>query len=195
MAAKRGAVQREVLVTVGTTKFDALIKAVDNQAFVDALKQKGYSHLAVQKGNGSYFPKYLLPSGELEATLSNGVHVRCFDYQPNLNTIMQQAALIISHAGKPVHNSKERHHRSGSIFEALSLGKHLIVVPNAALMDNHQVELAEQLAAMKHLACTTPDKLVETLQQLDGTRLIRYVRGDAAQVAKHISAALGVVSS
>ncbi|KAL6762614.1 glycosyl transferase [Haematococcus lacustris] len=183
MAAKRGAVQREVLVTVGTTKFDALIKAVDNQAFVDALKQKGYSHLAVQKGNGSYFPKYLLPSGELEATLSNGVHVRCFDYQPNLNTSMQQAALIISHAG------------SGSIFEALSLGKHLIVVPNAALMDNHQVELAEQLAAMKHLACTTPDKLVETLQQLDGTRLIPYVRGDAAQVAKHISAALGVVSS
>ncbi|KAJ9506821.1 hypothetical protein QJQ45_030411 [Haematococcus lacustris] len=121
MAAKRGAVQREVLVTVGTTKFDALIK--------------------------------------------------CSPIPP------------VMHTG------------SGSIFEALSLGKHLIVVPNAALMDNHQVELAEQLAAMKHLACTTPDKLVETLQQLDGTRLIPYVRGDAAQVAKHISAALGVVSS
>jgi UDP-N-acetylglucosamine transferase subunit ALG13 len=41
---------------------------------------------------------------------------------------------------------------SGSIFEGLSAERPMIVVPNARLMHNHQVELAEQLAAMQHLA-------------------------------------------
>jgi beta-1,4-N-acetylglucosaminyltransferase len=58
---------------------------------------------------------------------------------PNLGDAIKKAALVISHAG------------SGSIFESLSAGCPLIVVPNPLLMDNHQVELAEQLAAMKHL--------------------------------------------
>ena len=40
---------------------------------------------------------------------------------------------------------------SGSIFESLSAGKPLIVVPNPLLMDNHQAELGEHLAAMQHL--------------------------------------------
>ena len=38
-----------------------------------------------------------------------------------------EAALIISHAG------------SGSLFEALALGRPLLAVPNGLLMHNHQV--------------------------------------------------------
>lgn len=64
---------------------------------------------------------------------------RCFDFVPNLGEAIKKASLVISHAG------------SGSIFESLSSGCPLIVVPNPLLMDNHQVELAEQLAALKHL--------------------------------------------
>lgn len=37
------------------------------------------------------------------------------------------------------------HAGSGSVFEALSLGRPLVVVPNPILMDNHQAELAEHL--------------------------------------------------
>jgi UDP-N-acetylglucosamine transferase subunit ALG13 len=39
---------------------------------------------------------------------------------------------------------------SGSIFETLTLKKPLIVVPNPILMDNHQVELADHLAKLRH---------------------------------------------
>lgn len=37
---------------------------------------------------------------------------------------------------------------SGSIFETLTARKPLIVVPNPLLMDNHQAELGDHLAAM-----------------------------------------------
>ena len=37
-----------VLVTVGSTKFDQLIRAVDTQAFADALHEREYDSLLVQ---------------------------------------------------------------------------------------------------------------------------------------------------
>ena len=40
---------------------------------------------------------------------------------------------------------------AGSVFEGLQAKKTLIVVPNALLMDNHQVELANRLEQMGHL--------------------------------------------
>ncbi len=42
--------QRTVFVTVGTTKFDALIRAVDRQPFADALVAAGYTRLVMQIG-------------------------------------------------------------------------------------------------------------------------------------------------
>ena len=39
-----------VLVTVGSTKFDDLIRAVDKQAFADALVAHGHRRLVVQVG-------------------------------------------------------------------------------------------------------------------------------------------------
>jgi beta-1,4-N-acetylglucosaminyltransferase len=54
---------------------------------------------------------------------------------------MKAAYMIISHAG------------SGSILEALSLDKKLLIVINSSLMDNHQSELANELC---------PDYLIST---------------------------------
>lgn len=51
--AQRGTAQRAhrtVFVTVGTTKFDALIRAVDRQPFADALVAAGYTRLVMQIG-------------------------------------------------------------------------------------------------------------------------------------------------
>ena len=47
---------------------------------------------------------------------------------------------------------------SGSILDALRISAPLIVVPNSTLLDNHQVELAEEMAAQGyavhgHLEC------------------------------------------
>ena len=44
------AAERAVFVTVGTTKFDALIRAVDQQAFADVLVAAGYTRLVMQIG-------------------------------------------------------------------------------------------------------------------------------------------------
>lgn len=45
-----------VFVTVGTTCFDALVRAVDTQAVKEELFRRGYTHLLIQMGRGSYVP-------------------------------------------------------------------------------------------------------------------------------------------
>ncbi|CAN4090887.1 unnamed protein product [Withania somnifera] len=69
---------------------------------------------------------------------------------------------------------------SGSIFETLRLGKPLIVVVNEDLMDNHQSELAEELAERTF-----------TIANMDTGSLIPYLPGDAETVARLISRYLG----
>lgn len=87
--------------------------------------------LSSQRGDGPYLPHKLLGKGSSEGQLANGLYVEIFKYAPNLEKHMRQAELIISHAG------------SGSLFEALRMGKPLIAVPNAILMHNHQAELVD----------------------------------------------------
>lgn len=59
-----------------------------------------------------------------------------YAYKASLEPDIDAADLIISHAG------------SGSILEALSAHKRLVVVVNQSLMDNHQAQLADKLAQM-----------------------------------------------
>ena len=49
-AAPGGAGERTVFVTVGTTCFDPLIRAVDQQTFADVLVARGYTRLVMQIG-------------------------------------------------------------------------------------------------------------------------------------------------
>ena len=51
---------------------------------------------------------------------------RYFKFAPGLEEHLARARLVVSHAG------------AGSVFEALRLGKPLVVVVNDTLMDNHQ---------------------------------------------------------
>ncbi|CAO2041894.1 unnamed protein product, partial [Urochloa humidicola] len=48
--------RRMVFVTVGTTCFDALVKAVDTKEVKEALLNKGYTDLLIQMGRGTYMP-------------------------------------------------------------------------------------------------------------------------------------------
>ncbi|GBF94213.1 UDP-N-acetylglucosamine transferase subunit [Raphidocelis subcapitata] len=175
--------RKSVLVTVGTTKFEALIRAVDSRAFENALVAKGYSHLVIQKGAGEYAPRVLLPDGASAATLDSGLKVECFDFAPSLAAHVADAALVISHAG------------SGSIFESLTAGKALIVVPNPLLMDNHQAELGSHLRAMGVLECAAPDELTAAVLQLDTAKLKPYTRGDASGIVAAIDTLTGRVAS
>ena len=164
-----------VLVTVGTTKFDALVKAVDSTDVANALVARGYTRLIIQKGAGKHQVQTLVPFGGQDNQLSNGLQVQVFEFAPSLAEYMQAADLIISHAG------------SGSIFEALRLRKPLIAVPNAILMDNHQAELADHLARLDYIVAARPDTLAHTLQHLSVDGLKRYDSGSAEGIVQHIN--------
>ncbi|KAJ0487598.1 putative N-acetylglucosaminyldiphosphodolichol N-acetylglucosaminyltransferase [Helianthus annuus] len=139
--------KRIVFVTVGTTSFDSLVKTVDSRQVKEALSAKGYTHLVIQMGRGSYIPKN--SSGE-----DGSLVVDCFTFSSSIADYLRSASLVISHAG------------SGSIFETLRLAKPLIVVVNEDLMDNHQSELAEELSERKHLFCARPQTLCEVIKSL-----------------------------
>lgn len=65
------------------------------------------------------------------------------------------------------------------------------MVVNEDLMDNHQSELAEELADRKHLLCAHPQTLQETVEAMDLNTLQPYMPGDANQVVTLINKFLG----
>jgi hypothetical protein len=94
-----------------------------------------------------------------------GSQVEFFRYKDTLKHDMQAAALVISHAGtvlRPIDLMITDRIEvdwpwgrviagAGSVMEALDLRKPLVVVVNAALMDDHQKELADALAEKARL--------------------------------------------
>ncbi|CAN0202704.1 unnamed protein product, partial [Ectocarpus sp. 13 AM-2016] len=49
---------KHVFVTVGTTKFDSLVQAVDNAVVLSTLCSKGFKSLTVQIGHGQHVPSF-----------------------------------------------------------------------------------------------------------------------------------------
>jgi len=138
----------EVFVTVGTTKFEQLIQALDQDATITALASKGYRKITVQRGTGVN-------------TLSNALwqkmnfEVEVWASKPSIQEELSRATLIISHAG------------AGTILEVLGKQKPLIVVINESLLGNHQIELAERLARMGCCAAATCATLTSTIDGFD----------------------------
>ncbi|CAH9087471.1 unnamed protein product [Cuscuta epithymum] len=164
--------KRVVFVTVGTTCFDALVKAVDSPQARNELFKKGFTDIIIQIGRGNYVPS--------KRAMENGSPtLEYFTFSSSIAEYLKSASLVISHAG------------SGSIFETLRLGKPLIVVVNEDLMDNHQSELAEELAERKHLFCARPHTLYQTIADMSIETLVPYQPGDAKPVAELISRHLG----
>ena len=133
-------------VTVGATaSFPQLVDACTRKSFIKGLKGQGFTQLLIQHGSRGKDLPSLVNNDAISALedFSLGVQIRGFDF--NADGLVQEMraakggdgtleGVVISHAG------------SGSILDAMRIDVPLIVVPNPNLLDNHQVELAEELA-------------------------------------------------
>lgn len=162
---------KTVFVTVGTTSFDELIKVITSSDAVETLKSRGYEKLVLQVGKGEVLP---CPETCPQITLET------FRFKDSLAEDMRRAHLVISHAG------------AGSCLEALGAGKPLLVVVNDKLMNNHQLELAQQLHSDSHLLYCTCSTLTQTLRDMDISVLLPFIPGQPQNFANFLDKALGV---
>ena len=141
------------LITVGTTQFNALIQAIDEAAdtILDILISRQISRLIVQLGTGSYWPSKL----EECADKHPSIVVECVRFHNDFADILAAATLIIGHAG------------AGTILEALRAHRQLLVVINDSLMDNHQLELAQELAKDSYLDYCSVKDIVKSLRLME----------------------------
>ncbi|OHT01503.1 glycosyl transferase [Tritrichomonas foetus] len=130
---------KKIVVTVGSTHFDALIKIIDSKEFIELAKSKGYGHITAQ-------------IGAYEGEIKNLTDF--FKYAPptELNKHFREADLVVGHAG------------AGTITEVLQLGKPLIVVVNDLLMENHQTEVAREFHKRGLLEMATTKDFVKIFE-------------------------------
>lgn len=134
-----------VFVTVGTTEFADLISTVDSRAFVDLIADRGCSVLVLQVGRG------LAPVRLADLCAARGVHLEWYRFKDDIGPDLAAASLVVSHAG------------AGTIVECLDLKKPLVVCVNSSLQNNHQTELADQMASDGFLVAAHPETLLATL--------------------------------
>lgn len=155
-----------LLVTTGATiTFKALLDHVMNPQFIKYLVEAvGVDKLIIQYGNeivgGKNVSKEYINEmineviDAFDLSITNETNDKSvmnfssstvkldlvlFSFSKEINTFIESADLVISHAG------------TGSIIDSLTLHKPLVVVVNDALMDNHQEEIAGKLQAMNCL--------------------------------------------
>lgn len=154
---------KSLFVTVGTTQFDDLIDAVTSEVALEWLISENYTHVILQYGKGR---APVIPN---EKQYESSVVIESYDFKASLEEDMRKAHLIVSHAG------------AGTVMEALYLNKYLVVVINAALMNNHQKELALALGSRNHLFVVNHPNLLrssETWQCLQDFSPTPYIYGD-----------------
>lgn len=160
------------IVTVGSTKFEALIRKVDDPAFLRALRGLGIERLRVQVGSTAYRPKNLEGNRE-------GVTVEVFDFSPTVPDELRKAALVVSHAG------------AGTILDCLRAGRRVVVVPNEVLMANHQVQLGMAMQELGFLACLKVADLVEGISGVNFEGMLAFPSEPSPVLAERVADLLG----
>ncbi|KAJ8421034.1 hypothetical protein Cgig2_011127 [Carnegiea gigantea] len=84
--------KKVVFVTMGTTRFDTLVRVVATLEIKQDLYIKGYTHLLIQIGHGSY-----IPSKSSGGDVS--IAVDYFTFSSSIAESLRSASLVISHAG------------------------------------------------------------------------------------------------
>ncbi|OAF66327.1 hypothetical protein A3Q56_05941, partial [Intoshia linei] len=156
-----------LLVTVGSTNFDCLIYAILHSEFLNDLKNVGFDKIVLQYGNKINYKDLsnkLESFGEFEKIKITqiitkfvlkdfGVEIEIFSYIDTISSYLQMSDLIISHSG------------AGTIMECLRIKKKIIACVNNDLMDNHQLEFAQQLDIEQYLHfCSNFENLIQSVK-------------------------------
>ena len=96
--------KRQILITVGTTKFENLIKSIDNKLFYQLI-DKYFTHMIIQIGSGEYKP-ILYKDLDLKLNICVGTLFK------NFEEIIKESDYVISHAGAGIilESLKKFHH-------------------------------------------------------------------------------------
>lgn len=166
---QKGKSQKVCFVTVGATaSFDSLVTATLSPQFLEALKTHDYTDLRVQHGkDGQKVLDEFKRSKDTKTAGLQDLNIHGFDFnKQGLGSEMRAAkgegnfaeGVVISHAG------------SGSILDALRIAVPIIVVPNPDLLDNHQEELAEELAMQGYVVHGHLDDLPAAIRRSESLR-------------------------
>uniref|UniRef100_A0A1I7T2S2 UDP-N-acetylglucosamine transferase subunit ALG13 n=1 Tax=Caenorhabditis tropicalis TaxID=1561998 RepID=A0A1I7T2S2_9PELO len=172
-------------VTVGTTLFDDLINKVLSEESLENLKKIGVKKVLLQIGKGNFeqnvidrvFEGVVADEG---STSFGGLEIEYYRFKPSICDDMADAFIVIGHAG------------AGTCLEVLALHLPFITVTNDKLMDNHQAELAVQLADEGYLLQCTPATLPETILNAGLFSLRQFEAPTKKFVAEHIKQIVGV---
>lgn len=167
--------RKRCFVTIGATApFDDLLRALFRPSFLQALHEAYYTELRVQYGKEGQAVYEECASGLLNiAKKGLGIEISGFGF--NTDGLAEE---MLAAKGHPTAREKGEasegvvisHAGSGSILDALRISLPLIVVPNNALLHNHQVELAEELATQNYVVHGKLDKLAEAIPQVEALR-------------------------
>lgn len=139
---------KTIYVTVGSTKFDALIQEITSDRTLQVLKEKGCKNLILQVGKGQHVDEQVINH-------RYGIQVEQYDFkiEPKRMDIIK-ADLVVGHAG------------AGTCLDILMASKPGILVVNDLLMNNHQQELALHMKKEGYLQCCTVEELNSHLANL-----------------------------
>lgn len=126
--------------------FEALIEGVTTPQALKWMTDNKYTTLIIQYGKGAE-PK--LPN------VRPNLDIIFYDFKASLESDMQAADLILSHAG------------AGTVMEALRMKKKMVVIINTILMHNHQTELANAMGERKHLFVVEAPELLQNPRTWD----------------------------
>lgn len=165
-------------VTVGSTRFDKLIDSILSEDFLSQLVSQGFVRLVVQAGASS------VDMDLVEMFRENyNMDIEVFDYKQSIQEDIERADLIIGHAG------------AGTCLEVLRANKRLLLVINDSLMDNHQSELANELASKNYVIQTTIDQLGKNFDVICNAKLEQFPQKDASKFEEIFDDALKKASS
>ncbi|CAF0739781.1 unnamed protein product [Didymodactylos carnosus] len=136
---------------------------------LNELKNLNIKHLLLQVGDSDLidFP--------LNGSILNDVYIEYYKFKDSLDSDIDKADLIVSHAG------------AGSILQCLEAKKRLLVVVNETLMNNHQLEIAEEMEKQGYLFYCTCSTLQTTLKKFQQHQFRAYERGNPTLFGRYVN--------